>query len=69
MEDYERFRCPICMMAHGHAAGCPNEADVPEMVGECEICGAAIYRGDEIIRYDGQIWHSDCFCDEYGAEA
>ncbi len=64
--------CSFCGRASGHVAGCPNEREEEstiEKVGICEICGDPIYTGDEIIRYDGQIWHSECFNDEYGAEA
>ena len=61
--------CPYCGSTVGHKPGCPRDDSEPEITGVCEICGAAIYQGDEIIRYDGQCWHRDCFCDEYGAEA
>lgn len=42
---------------------CPNYE--PKKVGSCEDCGEPIYEGDDIIEYNGESWHEDCFWEKH----
>ncbi len=39
--------------------------DPPEDVvyGKCPLCGGDIYLGEEIVTFDGEEYHEECFMD------
>lgn len=59
--------CIYCGSASGHKAGCPNESPA-EKVGSCELCSRAIHSGDTVYVFEGAMYHTDCFDDEYAKE-
>lgn len=63
------MNCPICGNGYGHKAGCPSYDPMPEKVGECELCGDSIYRGDFIFDVDGKLYHDECLIDGCRCEA
>ena len=43
------------------------EPPEPEECGHCSCCTDPIYVGDEIVEYDGDVYHEDCFLDNAAA--
>ncbi len=33
----------------------------PKIVGKCKHCGDLIGKGEEIVEYDGDMYHPECF--------
>lgn len=61
--------CPICGSGYGHKAGCPNAEPIPEKICVCDLCDEFIFEHDLVIDFDGVMYHSECFRDEYEREA
>ena len=59
--------CEICHGKNGkHLTGCPYYKPKPTCI--CDLCGADIYLGDRVIRYEGLTAHTDCFLEKYDKE-
>ena len=53
--------CAICN-SYPCRPACPN-ADEPETFGKCKYCKESIFKGEEIVDIDGEIYHYDCLCE------
>ena len=65
MKEAEHW-CETCHGMGKHLPGCPEYE--PEPTGTCDLCGAEIYLGDRVVRYDGLTAHSECFLEKYEKE-
>lgn len=58
--------CKYCGKLFGHKPGCPDyEEPESEIIGECELCGRNIEEGQDYFDQNGDLYHYDCFVDEY----
>ena len=44
------------------SSGCPNAPEPPKF-GECKVCGADIFEGDDYYEIDGEYWCEPCVYD------
>lgn len=74
MSDYQPSAygyCDYCFGSSGnHKPGCPNDAEpLPEVAGECEICGEAVFADEDRYCVEGVLYHTECFNDKYMVNA
>lgn len=68
-EDYGY--CPYCMRGGGeHLTSCPEASeDSQHLIGHCILCDNAIYERSDYYNMDGDLFHKECFDEEYLVEA